>query len=362
MNRYPLWKNLLVLSIVLVGLLFALPNIFGQDPVLEVTSTKASVEINEATVAEVTSVLETANIGFKRAELDNGRVRIRFNESADQLLAKEALEVALPNDYTLALNLSTDVPPWLQTLGAEPMNLGLDLRGGIHVLIDVDMETAVSQTLDRYNDEIRALLREEKIRYVTVRTRENGIDIVLRDAESRDQAAEQIGDEFRNLDVDTREDGTEFIVRVSASANEIQSIRKFALDQNITTLRNRVNQLGVAEPLIQQQGERRIVVQLPGAQDPGRLKEILGATATLEYRLVDTEHSVQDAVDGKVPPGAKLYKDRDGQPVLLKKRVIVTGNQITDASSGIDSRSGGPAVSVSLDGQGGEAHAGRDHR
>jgi preprotein translocase subunit SecD len=353
MNRYPLWKNLLVLIVVLVGLLYAMPNIFGQDPVLEVSSARTGIEIDESTVERVTGILEDAQVAYKRVELLEGRVRVRFDSSANQLLAKDAIEPVLSNDYTLALNLAADVPGWLQALGAEPMNLGLDLRGGIHVLIDVDMDAAIAQALDRYNGEIRTLLRQEKVRYVTVRLRDRGVDIVLRDEAARDKAAELVGEEFRNLDLTTSEGNGEFSVRVSPGPNELQAIRKFALEQNITTLRNRVNQLGVAEPLIQQQGERRIVVQLPGAQDPGRLKEILGATATLEYRLVDTEHSVQDAVEGKVPPGAKLYMDRDGQPILLKKRVIVTGNQITDASSGLDSRSGSPAVFISLDGQGG---------
>jgi len=353
MNRYPLWKNLLILTVVLVGVLYALPNLFGQDPVVEVSSTRATLQIGPATVDEVKGVLDAAEAPYRSVELADARVRVRFDESAHQLLAKEALERSLPDDYTLALNLSADVPGWLQALGAQPMNLGLDLRGGIHVLIDVDMEAAVAQALDRYNDDIRAALREEKLRYTTVRTKGNDIHVAFRDPGDRDKAVELIDDQFRNLGVDAADEGGEYLVRVTVGSNDLQAIRKFALEQNITTLRNRVNQLGVAEPLIQQQGERRIVVQLPGAQDPGRLKEILGATATLEYRLVDTEHSVQDAVDGRVPAGSKLYYDREGQPVLLKKRVIVTGNQITDASSGLDQRNGQPAVFISLDGQGG---------
>ena len=214
------------------------------------------------------------------------------------------------------------------------------------------MDAATDQALERYTDDIRGELRKNKVRYVTVGREAGRISIKFRDAVELEQAEEVINDEFPSLILDTSQEAGDFYLHAALSPAEQREVKKFALDQNITTLRNRVNALGVAEPLIQQQGERRIVVQLPGAQDPGKLKEILGATATLEYRLVDTEHSVQDALDGRVPPGSKLYKERDGQPILLKKRVIVTGNQITDASSGLDQRSGSPAVFVSLDGQG----------
>ena len=354
MNRYPLWKNLLILAVVLLGLLYALPNTFGQDPVVEVTSARATVEVDEVLADRVRLILDEAGAPYKSVRMEEGRVRARFAESAEQLQAKEALEKQLSGDYTLALNLSTPVPQWLKALGAQPMNLGLDLRGGIHVLIDVDMDAAAAQAVDRYSDDIRGFLRDQKLRYTTIRIDGNHINVVFRDAATRDQAADAMGNEFDSLGIDSQDNGGEYIVRATLDDQELQEVKRFALEQNITTLRNRVNQLGVAEPLIQRQGERRIVVQLPGAQDPGRLKEILGATATLEYRLVDTEHSVQDAVDGKVPPGSRLYYDRDGQPVLLKKRVIVTGNQITDASSGLDQRSGQPAVFISLDGQGGK--------
>jgi preprotein translocase subunit SecD len=232
------------------------------------------------------------------------------------------------------------------------MFLGLDLRGGIHVLIDVDMDAAVDQALERYNGDIRTLLRNEKVRYVTVTRDQGRVNVKFRDAQTRDKAEESIAKEFRELILETGDDGASFYVHATMTPVDEQEVERFALQQNITTLRNRVNALGVAEPIIQQQGDRRIVVQLPGAQDPGRLKEILGATATLEYRLADTEHSVQDAVDGRVPVTSKLYEDRDGRPVLLLRRVIVTGDQITDASAGFDQRSSQPAVFVSLDGQG----------
>jgi len=228
----------------------------------------------------------------------------------------------------------------------------LDLRGGIHVLIDVDMEAAVTQALERYTGDIRTLLRNDRIRYLTVGHEDGRIQIRFREEPLRDEAAKLIRREFRDLEVTTGSQAGDFYIYAVLPPAKQEEIKDFALQQNITTLRNRVNALGVAEPIIQRQGERRIIVQLPGAQDPARLKDLLGATATLEYRLVDTEHSVQDALDGRVPVGAALYYERNGQPILLKRRVIVTGDQITSAAAGFDQQSGSPMVSVSLDGQG----------
>ncbi len=341
----------MVLAVLLVGLFFAFPNVFDQDPAMEISGTRRA-EVNEQTESRVREALKTAGIEAKGIEPKTGKLLLRFQDSESQLQAKEALEEALGSNYTLALTLSTDVPGWLRAAGAQPMYLGLDLRGGIHVLIDVDMDAAVKKSMERYAGDIRGLMRQNKLRYTTVSQDSEGVSVKFKDAAVRDEALEVIGDEFRDLLVDTADQGGDFLVTARMGRQEQQEVKRFALDQNITTLRNRVNALGVSEPIIQQQGERRIVVQLPGAQDPGKLKQILGATATLEYRLEDSERSVQDALDGRVPPGSKLYRTRDGQPILLKKRVIVTGNQITDASSGFDQRSGQPAVFVSLDGQG----------
>jgi len=352
MNRYPLWKNLLILGVVLVGLLYALPNLFSQNPSIEVTAARGA-EVTDATLGEVKAALENAGVEYKAVEhLEGGKVLVRFATSGLQLKGQAAIEATLSDRYNNALTLSADLPAWLRALGIQPMFLGLDLRGGIHVLIDVDMEAAVDQALERYSGDIRTLLRNEKVRYQTVGREGGRISVKFQDAETRDRGAKLIGGEFRDLTLDTREAGGAYFVFAEMTPADQQEVKKFALEQNITTLRNRVNALGVAEPIIQRQGERRIVVQLPGASDPGRLKEILGATATLEYRLVDTEHSVEDAVDGRVPVGSKLYKERNGRPVLLLRRVIVTGDQITDASAGFDQRSGQPAVFVSLDGQG----------
>jgi preprotein translocase subunit SecD len=351
MNQYPIWKNLMVLVVVLVGALYALPNLFGQDPSMEISATRDAV-VDQSTQSRVEQALEQLEISAKRMEMRQQKLLVRFNTSEDQLKAMDHIAAALGEDYTPALTLAPDLPDWLSGLGAEPMYLGLDLRGGIHVLIDVDMESAITQAAERYSSDIRTLLREEKLRYVRISREDERVVVKFNTAEKRDKAIDLIGNEFRSLNVKgvDQEDG--FLVEVSLSPAEKQEVQKFALQQNITTLRNRVNALGISEPSIQQQGVRRIVVQLPGAQDPGKVKEILGATATLEYRLADTEHSVEDAVNGRVPPGSSLYYERDGRPVLLKKRVIVTGNQIVDASSGLDQQSGSPAVFVSLDGVG----------
>jgi preprotein translocase subunit SecD len=352
MNRYPVWKNILILAVVLVGLLFALPNLYSQDPSVEI-STPRDAPMDDTTLASIKAALVNAGIEFKRIEKrEGGRFLARFKDPETQLNAKDTIAAALGDKYSVALTLAADLPGWLQAFGAEPMYLGLDLRGGIHVLIDVDMDSAVDKALERYTGDIRGLMRNEKIRYITVNHDSEKVTVKFRDQATRDQAETLINEEFRSLILETGEDGSNFLLEARLKPAEASEVQKFALEQNITTLRNRVNALGVSEPVIQRQGERRIVVELPGVQDPSRLKEILGATATLEYRLGDTEHSVEDAVNGRVPIGTKLYYERDGRPVLLKNRVIVTGDQITDASSGFDQRSGQPAVFVSLDGQG----------
>lgn len=352
MNRYPLWKNLLILGVILLSLFLAWPNLYSQDPSIEITAARGS-EVTEASVGEVRAALETAGAPFKDVEwLEGGRLLVRFAASGEQLKGQEAIERALSERYRTALTQSADLPGWMRALGLQPMSLGLDLRGGIHVVIDVDMEAALDQALERYIGDIRTQLRGKKIRYLTVTREGQRVLVRFNDAETRDAAEKALKRDFRDLELEVGEEGGRFLIRASLPESEQERIKDFALEQNITTLRNRVNALGVAEPSIARQGERRIVVELPGAQDPGRLKEILGATATLEYRLVDTEHSVSDAVAGRVPVNSKLYYEREGTPILLKRRVIVTGDQITDASAGFDSQSGSPAVFVNLDGQG----------
>jgi len=346
-NHFPLWKNILVLAVLFFGILYALPNIYGNDPAVQLASSTATpLQQNQAdTVADD---LKQAGLTVKAFEFENGKILARFNNTDDQLKAADLLRNKMSGQATVALNLAPSTPGWLAGLGAEPMYLGLDLRGGVHFLLEVDMDTALKQADERYNNDIRSAFRQAKVRYQSVSNEANGIKVVLPDEENRVAASEVLNKDFRNLDL--AESGpNEFLLTMSE--REIATIKKSALEQNITTLRNRVNELGVAEPIIQQQGSSRIVVQLPGVQDTARAKELLGTTATLEYRLVDVEHDVQSAVNGHVPIGSRLYHDKNGLPVLLKRSVIVTGDQITDASSGLD-QDGHPAVFITLDGVG----------
>ena len=353
LNQYPLWKNVLVALVLLIGLLYALPNLYSQDPVIEVTGTRGE-QVGETLQQNIVAALERAQVPVKSTELKADRLQIRFNEPQDQLAGQDVVAKALPPAFTHALTLSPDVPGWLTAIGGKPMNLGLDLRGGIHVLIDVDMEAAIAKAVERDAGNIRTTLRNEKIRYVTVKESGNGIDVRLKDAATRDQTEKVLGGEFRELTVSTSDQDGDFYVRLSMPPDQERAVKKLALEQNITTLRNRVNALGVAEPVIQQQCERRIVVELPGVQDPGKVKDLLGATATLEYRLADTDLGAAAEAErsGRVPPGLALYRERNGRPILLKRQVIVTGDEMTSASSGFDQQSGQPAVIVNLDSKG----------
>ncbi len=353
LNQYPLWKNLLVVFVLAIGLFYALPNIYSQDPAIAVSGVRGAVV--EASVKDkVKQALDKAGIPVKEMEDKGASLLIHFSSTTDQQKAQRVIAEVLPESVSYALTTAANVPDWLIGMGGQPMNLGLDLRGGIHVLIDVDMDAAIKDKVEAYTGDVRSTLRSNKVRYLTVKADDLGIDIKFKDAATRDKAEEVLGNEFRNLGVETRDADGAYYVRLTLPPAEIRAIKKFALQQNITTIRNRVNALGVAEPLVQQQGDRRIVVELPGVQDPTQVKNILGATATLEYRLVDTEHDALDAKNsGKIPPGSRLYTVReDGRPILLKKRVIVTGNQITDAASGFDQRSGSPMVTVNLDSKG----------
>jgi preprotein translocase subunit SecD len=352
MNRYPLWRYLLIIAVLVTGIVYALPNIYGEDPALQVTEARAGT-IEPAFVETVTGALDKAGIAYKRVEADEQQFLIRFHDTESQLKAVDYVKATAGTGYIVALNLAPATPAWLQSINALPMYLGLDLRGGVHFLMEVDMDAAVNKTLESYAAEFKAKLRKARIRYSLVRAEKDGVRLMFRSAGDRDEADALIGKDLpelarRQLD---NEDGKSGLF-VTPSEQEIAEIRKLALQQNILTLRNRVNELGVAEPVIQQQGAGRIVVQLPGVQDTARAKRILGATATLEYRAVDFEHDVEAAVAGKVPAGSKLYYERNGTPVLLKKGVIVTGDQIINARSGFDSQSGSPNVTVMLDSKG----------
>ncbi|MCG6966029.1 MAG: protein translocase subunit SecD [Chromatiaceae bacterium] len=353
LNRNPLWKNLLVAFVMLAGLLYALPNIYSQDPVIEVTGTHGET-VSETLRQNILAALERNQIAIKSSELKPDRLQIRFKAPGAQLAGQDVVAKMLPPEFTHALTLSPDVPGWLQLVSGKPMNLGLDLRGGIHVLIDVDMEAAIAKSVERDGGNVRTLLRDEKLRYVSVKESGNGVDVRFNDAQTRDEAEKKLGSEFRDMTVSVSDDADAFYVRVSMPPDKERSARKLALEQNITTLRNRVNALGVAEPVIQQQGDRRIVVELPGVQDPGKVKDLLGATATLEYRLVhgDPGQAFEAERTGHVPPGAALYRERNGTPILLKRQVIVTGDEMTSASAGFDQQSGQSAVYVNLDSKG----------
>ena len=346
-NHFPLWKNLSVIVILVFGILYALPNLFGNDPAVQVASSNPN-PLQQKQADDVVSMINEAGFALKSSEFKDGKILARFNTTDDQLKVADLLRDKLSGQATVALNLAPATPSWLRSLGAEPMYLGLDLRGGVHFLLEVDMDTALKQAEERYINDIRSAFRDAKVRYQSVAKEAGGIKIVLANDEARVTASEVLNKDFRNLAL--AETGTnEFTLTVPE--RDMREIKKSALGQNITTLRNRVNELGVAEPIIQQQGESRIVVQLPGVQDTARAKELLGTTATLEYRLVDVEHDVQSAVAGHVPVGSRLYYDKNGAPILLKRAVIVTGDQITDASSGMD-QDGHSAVFITLDGVG----------
>ncbi len=352
MNQYPLWKYLLIVVVVVAGLVYALPNLYGEDPAVQISPLRATV-IDEEAQMRFVNTLRNAQIDFTAVEKVQDKLFIRFADTSAQLKARDALTEELGEDYVVALTLLPATPGWLAAIDAEPMYLGLDLRGGVHFLMEVDMEAAVRQAEERYVSDIRAILRAEKIRYLSLaRKNEGGIEVKFRSEADRDKADDLIAREFQGLERKNIDRDGGYFMSLALSDQELRDIKKFAVQQNIITLRKRVNELGVAEPVIQQQGVNRIVVQLPGVQDPARAKEILGATATLEYRLVDETGSIEDALAGQVPVGSRLYKQRNGEPILLKKRVIVTGDQIIDASSGIDQQTGSPAVYVTLDSKG----------
>lgn len=351
MNRYPIWKYLILIAVVLVGGLYALPNLYGEDPAIQVSARSGDIDL--AGQELVVQALKGAGIEMMSSRLEGNRLLIRFANTDIQLKAAEVVRERMGGNYITALNLAPATPDWLRAVDAEPMYLGLDLRGGVHFLMEVDMEAAVNQALEGYVGELRTLLRGEKIGYLTIQKEPDNLKIKYRNEEEREKSLSIIKSTFEGLDQAELDSDKGVFLRLSLKEQKIRDIRKQALKQNITTLRNRVNELGVAEPVIQQQGEERIVVQLPGVQDTTRAKEILGATATLEFRLVEEGSDAYEAKrTGRIPAGARLYSERNGNPILLKRRVMLTGDYITDAASGIEQQSGSPAVYITLDGKG----------
>jgi len=353
-NRFPAWKYLLIIAVVVLGITYAMPNLFGDDPSVQVSSTQAG-QFNERTTEEIEQRLIAAGLTPKLLSFDGNQYLIRFDDVDTQLQANDLMREMFGRQAVVALNLAPATPSWLGAVGGQPMYLGLDLRGGVHFLMDVDMDAAVAGAYRRFDDEVRNLLRDERVRYQTVEYQDETLRVIFRSAEARDQGLVIINREMSNeLQTRALDEGEQTLVEMRLAASVIAETKRFALQQNITTLRNRINELGVAEPVIQQQGERRIVVQLPGVQDTARAKEILGATATLEFRLVDERGDAERAErTGAVPPNTQLFNFRDGRPILLQRNVIVTGESVINAQSGIDAQQGSPQVSVTLDGAGG---------
>jgi len=354
MNQYPPWKFILILMIIVIGTIYALPNLYGEDPAIQVTSARGFTLPLDMT-ATIDDLLADVQIAYKSRERSGNHILYRFNSAEDQLKAADALKEDLGERFVVALNLAHATPDGLRMIGGKPLTLGLDLQGGVHFLMQVDMDTARSQQLDRYVDDIRAALRDERIRYVSVRREGNGLLILLRTTEDRDRTMNILrsNQSLQGLILKEQASGENFGIYATVQEQQLLDLQQTALRQNITTLRNRVNELGVAEPVIQQQGADRVVVQLPGVQDTVQAKKIIGSTATLEYRAVDESNDAfSAAATGRVPPESRLYTDQDGNPVLLKKRLIVSGNQLIGASGGFAQQTGQPMVSVTLDGVG----------
>jgi preprotein translocase subunit SecD len=352
MNHYAGWKNALIVFFLFISTLYALPNIYGSDLAIQITGT-GDYDVQERDLKSINETLSENNIDYKSAAIENNNVLIRFSDSKSQLTSKALLRNSLSRNYVVALNLAPSIPQWLSSLGGKAMSLGLDLRGGVHFLLEVDMQAVTSMAVDRYYNELRAALRKDKL-YKKIRKEDDNLVVSFKTKELKNEAKKLIKKDLPDLIIaESGEQELELILEISSSAQT--AAKAGALQQNITTLRNRVNELGVAEPIIQQQGAERIVVQLPGVQDTARAKEILGAVATIEFRMVDEKNDVQTAVQsGKTPTGSKLYKFKDGRPLLLKTNVITTGENINDASSSMD-KNNQPSVSIVLDSSGGRS-------
>lgn len=352
MKPYPAWKFALLLVVTLLGLLYALPNLYGEDPAVQI-STQSGDPLPAEFGDNVARALAGDALTPKLSGLEDGRWVVHFDDGTAQLKAADALKRELGRGYVVALNLAPTTPAWLRALGAKPMALGLDLRGGVHFLLEVDTADAATKAVSRYLNDLPAYLRRQDVRYVSRRQDGDAVLLEFADSEKTVEAEKAIAKEFPELAL-TVDEVNPLLLRARLSETETKRIVDFAVKQNLTTLRNRVNQLGVAEPLVQRQGVNRIVVQLPGVQDTTRVKDLLGATATLEYRSVDQDNSAeQAAATGIVPPGAELFYTReDRRPVLLRKELIASGDQLVDATATVDQESGTPAVSVTLDGAG----------
>ena len=355
MNRYPGGKYAILVIALLVGVLYTLPNFFGEAPAVQVSSAKATIKVDTAVLQRVEEVLKAAGLTPDFVSLDGSSVRARFDTPDNQLKAKDAIQKALIPDaqdpaYIVALNLISRSPTWLTALHAQPMYLGLDLRGGVHFMLQVDMQAALTKKAESYAGDLRSTLRDKNIRHGGISRDGQTVDIKVRDEATRTAASNLIADQFPDLQVTTVPDGTELKLRASIKPEAMRRVQEQALKQNITTLHNRINELGVAEPVIQQQGLDRIVVQLPGVQDTARAKDIIGRTATLELRMVnDSAEGMEALRGGPVPFGSERYLERDGRPLIVYRQVVITGDCLTDAQPGFDNQTQEPNVNLTVD-------------
>jgi preprotein translocase subunit SecD len=359
MNRYPVWKYVVIVIALMVGVIYTLPNFFGEAPAVQVSAAKASVKVDTATQARVEQALAAAGIKPGAISLENGSIKVRLDSGDTQLKAKDAIQKALvpdPGDppYVVALNLLSASPKWLSALRAVPMYLGLDLRGGVHFMLQVDMQAALSKKAESLAGDLRSVLREKGIRHSGINRNGQAVEVRFRDTQTLEAAKAVIADQFPDLQEVDGPDGTEYKLTATIKPAAARLVQEQALKQNMVTLHNRINELGVAEPVIQQQGLDRIVVQLPGVQDTARAKEILGRTATLEVRMLDesAEARAAEIGNGPVPFGDERYLERNGQAVVVKKQVIFTGDNLNDAQPGFDSQTQEPSVNLTLDAKG----------
>ena len=361
MNRFPLWKYLLVGAVILAAFLYTLPNFFGESPAVQVSSVKTMVKVDTALLGRVEEFLKKQGIAYTGAVLDATSLRVRLADTDTQLKARDLIDRALNPDetnrsYVVALNLLPASPRWLSAIHALPMYLGLDLRGGVHFLLQVDMQAAITKRLESLTGDVRSLLREKDLRHGGIAREGQTLRVRFREAATRDSARAALGVGLVDLVILERDDGQDLLLVMTLKPEAVRRTQEYAIKQNITTLHNRINELGVAEPIIQQQGADRVVVQLPGVQDTAKAKDILGRTATLEIRMVDEDkmnpETLAAAARGQVPFGTDFYVERNGQPLLVKKQVVLTGDRLTDAQPGFDNQTNEPAVHLRLDGQG----------
>ena len=351
-NKFPLWKNLLVIAIVLFGIIYSIPNLFGEDPAIQINATKGA-SVTQGDADRVLAKIKELGITPKSSELKDDQFVVRFNSEEDEFKAREEAQELLGERFIVAMNLLPSTPKILSAIGAEPLKLGLDLRGGVHFLMEIDMDEALAKSSQQYVQDIKSELQKQKIHYSSVTLGdEQVITTAFRTEKERDDAIDYLRTHHNDLIFTSDADGQKFLIKARITENRLAELKTYAVDQNINIIRNRVNELGVAEPLVQRQGSDRIIVELPGIQDTARAKEILGATATLEFRMVDDAGDIESAAKGSVSANSEVFQNDEGRPVVLRKKVILTGDHIQDANAGVDEY-GRPQVNIKLDGAGG---------